>query len=375
MQKLTIVADENIPMAEALFAPYGNLIRLPGRDISSADLKNADALIVRSVTKVDKNLLSGSTVKFVGSCTIGVDHLDVDYLRQQKIAYTSAPGCNANSVVEYVFSVLAHLRPQWLGAKVGIIGMGNVGSALYRRLHNLGIEVLAYDPLINQDRYPVMTSLEAVLNCDVISMHAPITAAADYPSYHMIGAEQLQRLRPGALLINAGRGACIDNKDLLEYLKQRPGVDVVLDVWEPEPAIDLLLLPYIALATPHIAGYSHDGRLNGSTMIVKSFCRYLQQPLLAPVAFAAEVEEIIVLADSRQKFINQAILNSYNVLNDDLRLRKEAERNPAEFPQAFDAMRKKYPKRLEFFHRKINTEGQQEKKWLDRSLAALGYAQ
>jgi len=375
VQKLTIVADENIPMAETLFAPHGNLIRLPGRDISAADIKNADALIVRSVTKVDKNLLSGSTVKFVGSCTIGVDHLDVEYLQQQKIAYVSAPGCNANSVVEYVFSVLARLRPQWLGAKVGIIGMGNVGSALYRRLHKLGIEVLAYDPLINQDRYPIMTSLEAVLNCDVISMHAPITQAGDYPSYHMIGTEQLQRLRTGALLINAGRGSCIDNKELLEYLKQGPGVDVALDVWEPEPAIDLQLLPYIALATPHIAGYSHDGRVNGSTMIVKSFCRYLQQPLLAPVAVAAELEEIIVVADNPQEFLNQAILNSYNVLNDDLRLRKEAEKNPQQFPLAFDAMRKNYPKRLEFFHRKINTDGQDEKKLLDQNLAALGYAQ
>lgn len=363
--QLRIVADENIPYVNEFFAEFGTITTLAGRSMCAGDVRNADVLLVRSVTKVDEQLLDGSSVKFVGTCTIGVDHLDVDYLQRAGIAYSSAPGCNANSVVEYVFSVLARLRPNWLQRRFGIIGCGNVGGALYRRLKGLGLNVRFYDPLLtpitDDFRNPEdNVSLSEVLQADVIAMHAPLTRSGSHPSHHLLSDKQLSALPRGALLINAGRGPVIDNTALKRVLRERSDIDVALDVWELEPFIDPELLASVDLATPHIAGYSFDGKVEGTAMIYRALCKFLNVSAnkTAQQLLPSQPRMLQDLSGSRQQILNQAILKGYDVAGDDGRLRQalqlaaenRGERSLHEVvSDAFDGLRKSYPVRREFF--------------------------
>ena len=187
---MIIVADENIPLVKEFFGQLGEVRCLPGRQISAIDIQDADALIVRSVTTVDENLLAGSRVRFVGTCTIGVDHLDQDFLAAQGISWSSAPGCNANSVVEYVYSALCHLNINWLELKIGIIGCGNVGGLLYQRLKAQGVKVCCYDPNLTLEQNPDLVDLDTVLACDLVSMHTPLVITGPYPSFHLLDTEK-----------------------------------------------------------------------------------------------------------------------------------------------------------------------------------------
>lgn len=383
---MKIIVDENIPLAQEYFSKFGGVVALPGRQLSSAQVKDADALIVRSVTQVNEKLLAGSKVGFVGSCTIGMDHLDLAYMDSCGIEYHNAPGCNANSVVEYVFSALSALEYDWREKRFGIIGMGNVGSALYRRLSAMGLDCIAYDPLIPQDRYPILSSLDEILSCDVVSMHAPLTHDGEFPSHHMVGEQELDQLKLDAILLNCGRGDCIDNAALLALLERRPA-RVVLDVWENEPNVDLDLVPKIQLASPHIAGYSYDGKVMGTAMIAAAFARYINSDsghdINSNTVSMAELDVRPLLLnpelDNTQDIIRRAILAVYNVQADDKNFRVAANNLSSEFALQFDQLRKQYPKRLEFKHYSLDVEqfknlSPNEKKLLDRDLITLGYA-
>lgn len=285
--KLTIVADENILALEDYFGDLGTLIRVPGRTLSREQLMGADILLVRSVTRVDKQLLAGTPVRFVGSCTIGTDHLDTGWLERRGIAWSAAPGCNANSVVEYVFCALAALGLDWApwlgkeGRSFGIVGCGNVGGLLQKRLRVLDIPCAVYDPWLPDN--PDASDLDTVLRQDVICLHAPLVKKGPHPSFHMIGAEQLARIKDGAVLISAGRGAVVDNRALLALLCKGKRFTTVLDVWENEPDIDTALLDLVDMGTPHIAGYSLDGKLAGTAMIRKALERSGLSSPLSPV--------------------------------------------------------------------------------------------
>lgn len=383
---MKIIVDENIPLAQEYFSKFGDVVALPGRQLNSAQVKDADALIVRSVTQVNETLLAGSKVGFVGSCTIGMDHLDLAYMDSCGIEYHNAPGCNANSVVEYVFSALSALEYDWREKRFGIIGMGNVGSALYRRLSAMGLDCIAYDPLIPQDRYPILSSLDEILSCDVVSMHAPLTHDGEFPSHHMVGEQELDQLKLDAILLNCGRGDCIDNAALLALLERRPA-RVVLDVWENEPNVDLDLVPKIQLASPHIAGYSYDGKVMGTAMIAAAFTRYINSDsghdINSNTVSMAELDVRPLLLnpelDNTQDIIRRAILAVYNVQADDKNFRVAANNLSSEFALQFDQLRKQYPKRLEFKHYSLDVEqfknlSPNEKKLLDRDLITLGYA-
>jgi len=375
-------------LAQEYFSKFGEVVALPGRQLSRAQVKNADALIVRSVTQVNEQLLAGSKVGFVGSCTIGMDHLDLAYLDSCGIEYHNAPGCNANSVVEYVFSALSALQYDWREKRFGIIGMGNVGSALYRRLSALGLDCIAYDPLIPQDRYPILSNLDEVLSCDVVSMHAPLTHGGEFPSHHMIGEQALGQLKSDAILLNCGRGDCIDNAALLALLERRPA-KVVLDVWENEPHVDLKLVPNIQLGSPHIAGYSYDGKVMGTAMIASAFAEHVSanssgdvksvSGTASTVGLEARPLSLNVELGDTQEIIRSAILAVYNVQDDDKNFRAAANNLSDSFALQFDQLRKQYPKRLEFKHYSVDVEqfkklSSNEKKLLDRDLIALGYA-
>lgn len=371
---MKIVADENIPLVNEFFSRLGQVVCLPGRTITANDVCDADVLIVRSVTRVNGALLAGSKVKFVGTCTIGVDHLDEHYLDAHAIRWSSAPGCNANSVVEFVYAALAHLDVNWLPVKFGIIGCGNVGGLLYKRLKAQGVEVHCYDPNLTLEQNPDLTSLAEVLRCDVISMHTPLVVDGPHPSFHLLSHKELTQLKPGAVLINAGRGAVIDNQALLDVLNTRTDLRVILDVWEPEPDISLELLDKVLLGSPHIAGYSYDGKLNGTDLVYNALCQHLNIP---PKASLAELVPPLAnnqlrIEDKNQntfQIAQQLIKQVYDIAADDARLRATARHALAgelKFGEGFDGLRKHYPKRREFHNYQVHVEslGDADRQWL-----------
>lgn len=392
MSKITIVADENIPFVRDFFSGFGDVHTFPGRTLNAEQVRHADVLLVRSVTTVDAALLDGSQVKFIGTCTIGVDHLDTDYLESRNISFNSAPGCNANSVVEYIFSALARHKPEWLTASVGIIGCGNVGGHLYRQLQTLGVSCRVFDPFLCEEDVADLTSLEQVLNADVVCLHTPLTVDGDHPTEHLLGEHELSLLRPETVLINAGRGPVIDNAALLKVLKLRPDLRVVLDVWEHEPQLDPNLLTRVHGGSPHIAGYSLDGKVEGTAMIYRALCQQLGQDIVHQASDFLPVVDSASLAitgASIQDVVNQAILAVYDVAEDDQHLRQcvANAKNADILGVGFDQLRKGYRQRRECSSYSIAVAQvhhwsaldepfvQAQKKSLNKLLATVGFSQ
>ena len=340
---MKIVADENMPLVRELFSPYGEVEVFPGRELGPDHVKDAAALLVRSVTKVDAGLLANSSVRFVGSATIGMDHMDLNYLRQQGIQFANAPGCNANAVVQYVLSVLFRLRLGWQQQTIGIIGCGNVGGRLYQILQKLGVNCRCYDPFISDVDCPDLVSFDEVIQSDILCLHTPLTTDGPYPTFHLFDEHTLSQLAPNTLLINAGRGAVVDNQALLNLLQQRP-LQVALDVWEGEPDILLPLLERVDIATPHIAGYSYDGKVNGTTMIRDAFCDWLEESVFQA---DADQEPLIALDVAS---LSEAVLATFDVEKENQRMRKALLTDRADVSHSFDLLRKNCPKRLEFHH-------------------------
>ncbi|HJE29812.1 MAG TPA: 4-phosphoerythronate dehydrogenase PdxB, partial [Pseudomonas nitrititolerans] len=254
-----ILADENIPLVDAFFAEHGEIRRMHGRTINRAALGDSEVLLVRSVTRVDRELLEGSRVRFVGTCTIGTDHLDLDYFEEAGIAWASAPGCNARGVVDYVLGSLLALAEgegvELAGLRYGVVGAGEVGGRLVEVLRGLGWNVRVCDPPRQAQETGEFVGLDEILEeCDVISLHTPLILEGEHATFHLLDQARLERLRPGAWLINASRGAVVDNAALREQLAQRPDIQAVLDVWEGEPQVDVALAELCWIATPHIAG-------------------------------------------------------------------------------------------------------------------------
>lgn len=370
---MKIIADENIPYVRDFFSPFGEVVTAPGRHLKAEQVRDADILLVRSVTKVGESLLAGSKIRFVGTCTIGIDHLDTEYLKRNHIAYASAPGCNAGGVVQYVLAALTELAGNWRQKRIGVIGCGNVGGRLCRVLAALKVAHSVYDPFLPKTHNSRLVAVEQALDCDIICVHTPYTTAGPFPTHHMIGFEQLRRLRPGSILLNAGRGGAIDNLALLAHLQADADLRVVLDVWEDEPSINLALLEMVAIGTPHIAGYSYEGKLNGSAMIHAALSQFLgvneeamsrhRQDLMARLLGPAQVLP--------EMGLNPAISATYDIAADDRRMRDALFGAPAEqVGAAFDQLRKTYPERREFAHFKVMAEGAE----LQEDLQAAGFA-
>ena len=354
---MKIVADENIPCVQQAFASLGEVSLLPGRGLQAAQVRDADILLVRSVTRVDAALLEGSSVRFVGSATIGFDHVDRDYLQQQGIGFATAPGSNATSAAEYVVSALMVLSEQQgfelAGKTVGIIGCGNVGSRVRRKLSALGMQCRVNDPpLQTGGGHDDFVSLDEVLQADIVTVHVPLTRDSRHPTFHLVNETFLERLKPGAIFINTSRGAVADNRALAALLASRDDLSVVLDVWEGEPAISASLLQQVDLGTPHIAGYSYDGKLRGTEMIYRAACEYFAQPVCW---HAADELPRVASIDLRSRGAGNTlavataiVLAAYDVRQDDARLRSTLSLSAAERASAFDRLRKEYPVRREF---------------------------
>lgn len=349
---MQIFADENMPLVQQFFAEFGDVHLFNGRTVTAKQVAEADVLLVRSVTGVNQQLLAENTrLCFVGTATIGVDHIDQTYLSQRDIPFYSAPGCNAQSVVEYVLSSLWVLaeKYQWtLPEKtVAIVGVGNIGSRLAKALALLNIRVLLCDPLRHRVEadFPHVDFATVCLEADVISFHTPLTTSGEYPTRHLINPHTLLQLKPDCALINASRGAVIDNQALLAAATHGQRRPLVLDVWENEPAILTDLLPLTDIATAHIAGHSVEGKARGTQMLYQRLCQQLSTPekLQLPDLLAVPAMEKLQIS---QNFGLPDVQNLARVLYD-------VRRDDAIFRHSlqsigFDAIRKSYPARREF---------------------------
>ncbi len=345
---MKIVADKDIPGVEKAFAHFGELLLLPGRRIRQDDVRDADALVVRTVTRVDEALVNGTALQFIGSATSGTDHVDTEQLEKRGIQFCHAPGCNADAVVDYVLAALSLLAEQcgehWRLKHVGIIGAGNVGSRLAWVFLRLGMPVTIYDPLLEPTHKlaDYFGTFEEVVSCDIVTLHVPLTKTGPHPTFHMLDAKTLELLKNGAVLINASRGEVVDNPALSEHLKAHPDLQVVLDTWENEPAIHSVLLGQVAIATPHIAGYSRKGKSNGTAAILKLFCEYFGLQLSdLPVS---DPGNILMLreTDSYLHNLDRAILQAYPIASDQL------DRHDPKVVYNFESRRNNYAFRKEF---------------------------
>jgi len=378
---MLIVADENIPLLDAFFQGFGEIRRVPGRGIDRALVEQADVLLVRSVSQVNRALLEGSKVRFVGTCTIGTDHLDLEYFAEAGIRWASAPGCNARGVVDYVLGslmTLAEIEGADLAQRTfGVVGAGQVGGRLIKVLKDLGWVVKVCDPPRQAAEGGDYLSLEQIIEqCDVISLHTPLTRDGEQPTWHLFDEQRLNNLKPGTWLINAARGPVIDNTALREVLLEREDLQAVLDVWEHEPTVDVDLADLCVIATPHIAGYSLDGRQRGTAQVYEALCGFLQRPVevnlaellprpwLAGLTLDAATDPVWALA---------ALCRSvYDPRRDDADFRRSLIGTDSEQRSAFDALRKHYPPRREIDSLKVRIEGQSPT--LENIVAALGAA-
>lgn len=361
-----IVADENIPLLDAFFAGFGDIRLYPGRTIDRAALGDAEVLLVRSVTPVTRALLEGSRVRFVGTCTIGTDHLDLAWLQEAGIHWASAPGCNARGVVDYVLGSLLVLAERSgvdpASRTWGVVGAGQVGERLVRVLRGLGWNVLVCDPPRQREEGGDYVDIQQIIeHCDAISLHTPLTRAGEDATWHLFDSERLRRLRPGTWLINASRGPVIDNAALREVLRQRSDLLAVLDVWEHEPSVDAELARLCVIGTPHIAGYSLDGRQRGTAQIYQALSAWLGQPAsiqLADLLPQPWLSQVDLDADTDPNWALAMLCRGvYDPRRDDAEFRRSLYADAAQQRAAFDALRKHYPPRREIDGLRVSVGG------------------
>jgi erythronate-4-phosphate dehydrogenase len=377
------IADENIPYVRDAFGLLGSVQTVPAKAITQETVKDADCLLVRSVTKVNEQLLSGSTVKYVATATIGVDHIDQAYLASRGIIFASAPGSNANSVAEWVVAALLRLDREegigFSGKTIGIVGVGNVGKIVEAKARALGMKVLLNDP--PRQRREGATGFiplpELLAASDFVTTHVPLINDGEDKTLRMAEASFFAQMKPGAVYLNASRGKVVDEASLLAALRDSRIAEAVLDVWENEPGISPATLAKAFIGTPHIAGYSFDGKVAGTRMIYAAACEALgaEMPwdpagLLPP----PEVPLIEIDATGRadEDILAEIVGQVYDIRADDAALRKLLTLPHAEQGNWFTRLRKEYPRRREFRHTVVRlanaTAG------LRGKIAGLGFA-
>jgi erythronate-4-phosphate dehydrogenase len=355
---MIIVIDEAVPYREEAFSGLGEIRPIAGRNLKKETIQDADALIVRSITKVDATLLEGSSVRFVGAASAGIDHIDRTYLETRGIGFGYAPGCNANSVAEYITTALCVFasRRRWdLKEKsIAVIGVGNVGSRVVQKAHALGMEVLLCDPpLQDLTGDPKYKSFEEALEADFLSFHVPLNKEEPYPTFHMLNSGVINRLAPNQVLINSSRGSVFNNLKLKAALQKRKLGGAILDVWEKEPEIDYALLKRVDIGTPHIAGSSLDGKIRATEMVCTALHEFFQIPFPWN-GNSLYSEPTMIYPDegsTGQEAVLSVLLQAYNILDDDGNLRKLGSISSiSEANSGFDRLRSRYRFRPEFRH-------------------------
>ena len=364
MGEIRILSDTNIPRVKEAFGQFGTVSTKQGRNIVPPDVERADVLLVRSVTPVGPALLQGTDLRFVGSATIGTDHVDRVHLRNRGIPFVHAPGSNADSVADYVVAallVLARRRGETLrGKTVGIVGCGNIGGRLARRLPALGMTVLPHDPprvraAEAEGRAHPFVPLATVLDeADIVTLHVPLTTDGPDPTHHLVDAAFLGRLIDGAWLLNTSRGSVVDGGALRRARTQGSVSAAVLDVWENEPAPDPALLEVVDVATPHIAGYAYDGKVRGTKMLYDALCEQLGvEPTWGGAAALRPTPKDELQCTppdprlSTTEWLDHLARQAYDLRADDAALRAIPNDSPEARADAFTSLRKDYRRRRE----------------------------
>jgi erythronate-4-phosphate dehydrogenase len=371
---LKIIADQQIPGVTELFSAWGEVVQLPGRSITHEHVADADILLVRSITPVNQILLHNSRIKFVGSGTAGINHMDIDWLQHNHIAYATAKGCNAIAVAEYVVCCVAALQKQGLltGNKLraGVVGMGHVGTEVVQRLKTLGFELLGNDPpRAQQEPDFISTPLSDFQNLDLICLHTPLTTTGEHPTHRLIGKDFLQRQRPGCVLLNAGRGEVIAIDELWQY-----GQHLVwcLDVWPHEPAIDLALANQAKLATPHIAGYTAQAKWRAVLMLYQAAQWALQLPRQLPLSNPLAVTTPLELSMTTPTW-QDTVLAIYDPWHDTEITRSALLNCGNLLGKCFDDLRQHHPQRYEFNNVRFQGENAKIRQKDKEILEQLGF--
>lgn len=360
--RLHIVIDDAIPFIRGVLEPFFQVTYLAGGEITSQDLKDVSALIVRTRTQCNRELLENTPVRFVATATVGTDHLDLVYLEENQIQWMNAAGCNSNSVCQYVlsaiFEILLQTKKTFKETTLGIVGAGAIGSRLHHLARALQIPCLLCDPplAVQKPNSQFLTLEEVLSKSDIVSLHVPLTADGPYPTYHQIADAEIRKMRSGAFLINTSRGPVVDNEALSYHLKEKTIAGAVLDVWEEEPNLNLTLLEQVLIGTPHIAGYSLDGKANATIQVVRALAHYfkidelkafqlkLDPPENSPINAELEKSEFDLLC--------LVYTQTYGINRDSSLLKSS--------PAQFEDFRKHYPIRREppAFLLKISSENE-----------------
>ena len=362
---MKIIADANIPFVAKCFSSIGEVITVGGRDITPDVVANADVLLVRSITQVNADLLAGSKVRFAATATIGFDHVDIGFLQRNNIGFTSAPGSNANSAAEYVIAGLLEVSQKYEinleDQSIGIIGVGNVGGKVAKKCAALGMKVYLNDPPLQRQTGELKyLPLKELFDCDFITFHTPLTFEGIDKTSHLADEGFFKSLNKGCVFVNASRGGVVDSEALKAGIRSGRFKAVVLDVWENEPNIDKELLEMVDIGTPHIAGYSLDGKISGMIMIYKAVCEHFGlSPKYGIKDFLPEPvfrELTIRPTNNEQEAVSDAVRKIYDIREDDSRLREIAEKPENKRGEYFDGLRKKYQVRREFQNTKVFVE-------------------
>jgi erythronate-4-phosphate dehydrogenase len=360
---LKIIADENIPFVKECFSSIGDVDAVSGRGMEQSILKNADVLLVRSITKVNEKLLDGTRIKFVGTATIGDEHIDKTFLESRGIGFASAPGSNANSVAEYIVATLLSIarkkKINLEGKSIGVVGVGHIGSLVEKKVQALGMQPVLNDPpLQRQTSDDKFRPIQELFDCDFVSLHVPLTYEGDDKTYHMANDKFFNSLKRKCVFINTSRGGVVETKSLKSAINNDKLKAAILDVWENEPDIDYELLRNVDLGTPHIAGYSLDGKVNGMIMIYDAVCKYFGLSSdLNISSFLPDVEEAEVKVDhgdkDQQHVLHETVQEVYAINRDDFNMREILMVPDQQRGEFFDDLRKNYSVRREFQNTRI----------------------
>lgn len=348
---MKIVADDKIPFLKGILEPYADVLYLSGNNITRDSIIDADALLTRTRTKCTEEFLSGTSLKYIGTATIGFDHIDTRYCERNNIFWKNAPGCNSSSVQQYIITALLKMAFKagfsLKDKTLGIIGVGNVGSKVEKFARLMGMKVLLNDPpRERREGESAFVNLTDLLSeSDIVTLHIPLNMNGRDATYHMLDDKKFRNMKKGALLLNTSRGEVIETNALKNVLSSGYLGGVVLDVWENEPFVDTQFLSQVNLATPHIAGYSADGKANGTSIIVNSLCEFFNLPLKDwyPSDVPPPVDPVIKIDCSGMKdedVIRKAVFHSYDISEDDRDLRAN--------PSDFEKLRGDYKIRREF---------------------------
>lgn len=356
---MKIIADKNIPYLKGIAEHFGEVTYLDGAAFARHTIKDADTLIVRTVTHFGEEILKDTNVKLICSATIGYDHIDTAYCDSHDIAWTNAPGCNSGSVQQYIISsLIAIAQKKGFDLKdkvIGIVGVGNVGKKVAKACEILGMKVLLNDPPRQKVEVGDFVDLQTIKNnADIITFHTPLTKEGEYKTYHLADESFFLSLKKKPLIINSARGGIIDTQAIKEALKKDLISGAVIDCWENEPQIDLEYLSMANIATPHIAGYSADGKANATRMSLNSIAEYynLDKNPISLVKEPNPVNPVIDMDAFKNNRIYEAILATYNPKDDFSRL--------ASYPETFKQLRNEYPLRREYFAYQVKNATREE---------------